>query len=70
MSIESILSLLSLAVGIVGFFSVIRAYRETVKSADIDMERLRRFVDSAPIEHLKKIKLTKVASDLEQVKAD
>lgn len=47
------LSLISAAVGAFGLFCVVRAYRQTVKSADPDMDRVRRFVRSAPLHALR-----------------
>lgn len=70
MTIESILSLTSAGIGLVGFIAVIRAYRETIKTAEPDMERVKRFVKSAPTYKLKNIKLSKVAASLVPAKAE
>jgi hypothetical protein len=70
MNIESILSLTSAGVGLVGFIAVIRAYRQTIKTADPDMDRVHRFVKSAPTHKLKNIKLSKVTATLVPAKAE
>lgn len=56
MSVEPILSISSLIAGAAGTYFVLRAYAQTIKTAEPDQARVQRFVDSAPLDRLKNIK--------------
>lgn len=56
MGLEPIMSLLGVLTGAAGAYFVLRAYGQSVKSAESDPERVRRFVESAPLERLNNIK--------------
>ncbi|ETX13567.1 hypothetical protein OCH239_09820 [Roseivivax halodurans JCM 10272] len=55
MSIDAILSISGVAACAAGAYFVLRAYGQTTKSAEPDPERVKRFVDSAPLDQLQNI---------------
>ncbi|WP_330646863.1 hypothetical protein RPE78_14870 (plasmid) [Thioclava litoralis] len=48
MSVKAIIAISGILVYLVGLVHVIIAYRGTTRSAEPDLERVRRFVESAP----------------------
>ncbi|WP_341485875.1 hypothetical protein [Thioclava sp. GXIMD4215] len=48
MPVEAFFSISGMLVCLIGLVHVIIAYRETTRSAEPDLERVRRFVESAP----------------------
>lgn len=70
MTIATILSLASAGIGLIGFVAVIRAYNQTIKTAAPDMDRVRRFVSSAPMDKLKNINVPKTAASLVAAKGE
>ena len=56
MSFEAIISISAMTAGVAGIFFVLRAYNQSIKTAEPDPARVKRFVETAPLERLNNIK--------------